>query len=358
MKAIVNTILVLKELKKFSNIINKNTILPILENIHLEFRKDSLIMTATDLETTLVSNVKCDCNNPFTTLLNFGDLVKIFNSIPDQPITIEKKGKVVTLLADDSKFRLPEGGDLDTFPKIPDDNYLFSMEVGEDFISGIYNANACKNKNNLIVNQNTACLDFKKDVLCIVGTDASLLFKKDLAIKTKLPKKTLTPEKFVQNIKGYDQGSLSIGEKFAKFEHNGTSIISRLQDNDYVSYEVILPKDPIYNLTVNRTDFIHAINRALATANSINILAIGFGNNELKITSEDVDFEKSGEVRVRAIHTAEIDSIGVNGGQLLHLLGLIDSEEVQFAIRGKQKTIYLKPVGDETVLCLLQPLMI
>lgn len=358
MKAIVNTSLLGDEFKKMSQIINKNTVLPILTCVKLSFHRDKLTIAATDLETTFVSTIECSCKDSFSAIVDFASMLDICKNL-NEPVTFELSKNNILVHGDDSKFKLAKGGEEDEFPKIPDEEFLFTIPVDEDFFSAIYRANSCRNKNDDMTTTNTACMDFKKDVLSIVGTDALELYKKDLKIKTANPHQSLVREKFVQSIKEFSNGKLSIGEKFVKIENNGTQVITRVQDNKYCSYDVILPKDIIYNFKAVRIDLMYAIRKAsIGASRASGACAINFKQDKITIVAQDVIWGKEGEADLKVIHTVNFPAIGVNGNQLLHILSLMDSDEVEMSITAPTKSIYLKPSDDNSVICLLQPLLL
>jgi DNA polymerase-3 subunit beta len=358
MKAIVNTSLLGKELKIISQIIGSNHIIPILSCIKLSFEKTKLTLFATDLETTLISTIQCDAKSPFTLIVDFNSLSDICNKL-SEPITIEGKEKEILITGEGSKFKLPMGGGESEFPNIPDESFQFTVDVDVDFFSTLYRADSCKGKNDLMVTYNTACLDFKKDKLVVVGTDAFCMYKKDLKIKSGQISQSLVRDKFVNVVKSFDNGKLSIGEKFVKIEHKNITIITRVQDNKFCAYDTIIPTEVKYNVMADRTALISAISKALVgSTKSTNMCALNFKEGRISIVSQDVDFGKEGQADVLVNHTVDIDAIGVNGKQLLGLLNLLDSEEVEMCVTAPNKSIYLKQSDDDSVFCLLQPLML
>lgn len=358
MKAIVNTNLLGKELKKMAHVISKNTVLPILSCIKLEFGKGKLTVTATDLETTLSSTINCECPKPFTIVVDFLSISDICNKL-NEPVTIEAKENQILIYGDDSKYKIPIGGKESEFPNIPEESFLFTVDVESEFFTSLYSADSCKNPSDLMVRMNTACLDFKKDALTIVGTDALMMYKKTFSIKGAKEQQSLVGGKFVSIVTRLQDGKLSIGEKFIKLESGDTTAITRLQDGKFVDYTCVWPSPIEYNFKANRVDFITALNKASTTANSTTkACTINFNPDKIKITSQDIDLEKEGESNLRATHTVDIEAIGVNSKQLLHILSLLSSEDVDISITSPTRSIVLKPSDDESTMCLLQPIMI
>lgn len=359
MKAIVSVSPLLAELKRMSQVISKNTVLPILSCVKLDFGKQKLTISASDLETTITSSVECASKTPFVIIVDFAVITEICSKLADQPITIEEKEKQIFITADNDKFKLSKEGDPESFPKIQEEEFLFSVDVDEDFFSSLFRADSCKNKNDMMVTTNTACLDFKNSTLSVVGTDAFALYKKDLKIKTKKESQSLVRSNFVHAVKSFDHGKLFIGEKFVKIEHNDVVVITRLQDNKYCNYGSVLTKEIEYNLRTNRKSLIGAIGKSLVGASKVTRLcALNFKENGITLVSQDGDFGREGESSISAIHSVGIEAIGVNGNQLTHLLNLLDSEEVQISVMTPTRSIFIKQADDDSVLCLLQPIML
>lgn len=356
MKAIIASQTLAKELKKLSPVIKKNSVIPITSCVLLEFEKSSLTLRATDLETTVISKIDCECKGPFSIALEFSTLVNVCEKISGL-ITIDASGDAIKIVSDNSNFKFAKTNDQEVFPKIPEETFLFDIEVDTDFFCALVSANSCKSDDQYKPQMNTACIDIKKDSMTVVGIDGFVAHKTDLKIKTGKEVQLLVAEQFVQMVKSFASGKLSVGEKFIMATSNGLKIISRLMDAKYVQYGAVIPKDINFNLSINRNDLIYSLGVAGIASNNISHLcAINFNGGDIKIIARDFDFSREAETKVKAKHEVEIKAIGVNGSQLLKLLNLFDSEEVEMAFVSENKTIFLRPTGEPNILCLLQPL--
>jgi DNA polymerase-3 subunit beta len=359
MKAVVDAQKMSKELKKLSPIIKKNSVIPILTSIKLSFEKGKVTIMATDLETTVLLSLECECKSPFVIIVEFSVLNDVCSRI-FEPITIDASGKEnIQITSDAAKFKFTKNNDEESFPKVNEEEFLLTIDADTDFFTALFSADFCKADDQFKNNMNAACIHIKKDSLTVVGTDAYVAYKKDLKVKTGKDLQVMVCAQFVQLVKGFANAKISIGEKFIKAESGTMVIISRLMDGKYCAYEMIMGKDTDYNLNINRADLITKLVIAGIAANpAAHLCVIHFNGGDIKITSQDIDYGKEGETKVKAIHTVEIKAIGVNGHQMLKLLNLFDSEEVEMAFRGATQTIFLRPAGEPNTMCLLQPLMI
>lgn len=357
MKAIINPAALAKVLKKASPAIKKNSVLPILSCVKLQFEKTKLTVYATDLETSIVSTLDCEGKDTFDVVIEYASIADICSKI-SEPILIEEKDEKILITGDESKFKFSkvEG---EHFPKIEAKDFLFDIDVDSDFFWALSCANTCKSLEDTRVGLNAPCVHIKKDSVSLVGTDALVLYKKTLKIKTGKEIQMMVPEQFVQMTKAFSEGKISVSEKFIKVQSGETTIISLLLEGKYCLYETILPKEIEFNFTINRNELIKSLQITGVAANtSTHLSRINFNGGDIKIVTQDIDYGREAEIKVKSIHSVEIERIGVNGSQMLKLLGLMDSEEVEMSFTDERKTIFLRPAGEPNVLCLVQPLML
>lgn len=358
MKAIINSIELGTELKFIQSVIRKNVIIPITAAVKMDFGKNTLTVTGTDLETTATFTMDCDCKKPFVMCIDFEDILKVCSRL-SEPITIELKDTSILISGDNSNFKFSKVGEAEHFPVTPEEELDLKAEVDADFFYALTAASSCKHKDELKENMNKPCVDFKKKEITVVGTDANYLYLKNLKAKPTKEARVMIPETFVQLTKNFQDTTISANEKTIKAEYGNKTIISRLSEAKYVTYEMILPKDAVYNFKANKHDLKKSLQVVGVTASiTTNMCVLNFKENELLITSQDIDFGKESDTKLAVNHSVEFENICINGGFMLHVLNLLDSEEIEMAFTTPEKTIYIKPVGDDTVLSLLQPLMI
>lgn len=358
MKAIVSQTVLSKELKKMSFLIKKNPVIPLLSSVLFVFKKGNLQLTATDLETTYISSVDCECHNPFSIPIEYSDISDICSNAV-APIQIQLTEKYILVESGKSKWKLPIVGQFEHYPITPDGDYDIEINVNGDFFFNLSNANSCRLKDDLKVNMNMAAIQVKLKELCVVGTDGAYFFKKSLKIKSKKELTVMVCDMFVQSCKTFQDCKISIGQKFIKAECGNEIVISRLSENKFVNYEMIIPKDIIYNITVEKDSLKNSV-RAVSIAADLmsKQCVLNFSKGMVKITSQDIDFDKNGETELELEHSVDIDAICCNGIQLMHLLNILEGNEIELSVTGANKTIFMRPLNDDTTLCLLQPLMI
>lgn len=357
MKAIVNADLLASELKKISPVIKKITTLPINSGILMEFSKNKLQLTGTDNNTTVISNISCECQKPFSLVISFADILNVCSKV-SEPITIELKEKSIAINTVNSKFNFAILGEQEHFPSTPTEDYLFTVDVDGDFFYSLCNADSCKSSEQLRTAINTACIDFKKNRTVLIGTDGFVAYKKEIPALSKKEMQSQVTEQFVNMTKLFQDSKLSVSDKFIKAECGNTIVISTLQDSKYANYEVIIPTKILYNTIVDKNDFKRALSVVGVAANNIShICELNFTKEgEMIIKAQDINLDKYAETILKCTHSVDIEAIGVNGSQMLQILNLIDSDIINLCISASDKTIYIQPAESKDTLCLIQPL--
>lgn len=358
MKATINPDALLRELKKISAVIKKNTVLPILDSVLFKFDKNKLTVMGTDLETTYISEIECNCKTPFSFPFVFADILDVCSKTAS-PIELNVDGKKILVKTGISKFNFTASGEATDFPVIPEEDFTIELDVEGEFFYNLTKANDFHSKDYLKVNINMSAIDILKTKVSLVGTDANYLFKKDIKQKNKTEIKVMVCDSFVQSCKLFQATKISIGEKFIKAECGSEIVISRLAENRFCDYSVIIPTDITYNATIDKEELKSVLGRANITANQTSKqCALSFTKGKIKLVSQDIDFGKESESEIEVDHSVEIDAICLNSGQLSTILNHIETDTIDFAFSSPTKTIYLKPTGDDSVLCLLQPLFL
>lgn len=358
MKAVINNNELSKELKKMSLAIKKNPVIPILDCVKLSFSKNSLEIMATDLETTYISTIDCECKVPFILPMVYSDIMDVCSKA-SAPLEVELKDTSIKIKTGKSVFNFSLRGKPEDFPKIPEEEYKVELDVDGDFFYHLNNANICRNKEFMMVNTNMPCIDVKKDKIVLAGTDNHGIYKKTILCKNKKEIKVMVCDNFVQSCKNFQETKLSIGETHIRAEYGNEIVISRLSENKFPDYDVVIPSEPKYNLSVSNQELRHALSSINVAANKTAPSSLYVFNPEgINLFSQDVDFGKDAEISVSAINTVGFEKINLNIPYMERFLSLISEDEIEMSFTAPNRGVLIKPKGDDSVLCLQMPLML
>jgi len=358
MKAIVNPTTLSKELKKMSSIVKKNHIIPITSSVLFSFSKDKLDITGTDLETTYITSLECGCKEEFSFPIDYFDISEICSN-ENSLITIELKETEILIKTDNGKTKLPRVGNANEFPSLPEDTFTHEKEVEGDFFYHLNYANSCRFKKELNPTLEMAAIIIGKKSMDVVGCDGFIMYKKEFIEKSDFELTVMVPDSFVSLAKSFQATKLSFGTNFIKAEYGNDTLISRLSESKYANIKAITNGVKEYNLTIHKNDL-------RVSLNSINVAAhlttkqftINFKKDKIRLESQDIDFDKQSERFIEVKNDVPIEAIMLNSSQLLHLITLTDTEEMEFSFTEPTKNVYIRPKEDESVLMLLRPLFL
>lgn len=361
MKATINHSALLKELKKMSLAVKKNAIIPILSAVKFEFGKNTVRIICTDLETTYVSNVDCECKTEFNLAIEYSDIVDVCSKA-NAPLSIELKEKdsIVVIKSDKAIWKLAIH-DETTFPSIPDEEWLLEISVDGYFFYHLSNANTCRSKELLKVSINMACIDVSKNEINLVGTDGFILYKKAIQQKSKKDLKVMVCDVFVQLCKFFQESRISIGEKFIKVEYDDQIIISRLSENKFVDYKFAIPQGVDFNFSSSRDDLKNALSSVNVAANKkapTCLFRFNKGYDNLNLYSQDVDFNKDAEIDIISSHSIDFEAIRLNIHLTEHVLSMMPTESIQMSFTAPHKPVLMKPDEEDGLMCLIMPIML
>ena len=372
MKFIVSSGMLQKELQNIAGVINSSNTLPILDNFLFKLEGGSLKISASDLESTMITSVNVSKGEkdgavcfPAKILL---DSLKTF---AEQPLSfdIDEKNFGVEISSDNGKYRVP-GVSADEFPKLPEISSSIKMNVSaEALFGGINKCLFATGNDELRPVMSGIFFEIHKDKVVFVATDAHKLVKyerSDLSAKKEasfiLPKK---PNNILKSLLGSfnDDIEMIFNDTNAQFVVGNIQLICRLIDGKYPNYEAVIPKENPNKLTIDRQLFLNTIKRislfSNKTTHQVRLKVVG---SELSISAEDLDFSNEAHERLTCNYEGEDMEIGFNSRFLIEMLSNIESDNVSLEISAPNRAGILVPGDDsdahEHVIMLVMPVML
>ncbi|MEY3630723.1 MAG: DNA-directed polymerase, partial [Bacteroidota bacterium] len=137
MKFLVASNILLKQLSAINGVVASNPIIPILENILVELEGNTLILTASDLQTVMTTRLEVEGFENGSIALPARLLLETLRSLPEQPVTISADQATfgAEISTQNGRFKLSGENPID-FPRIPEvaknqTISLTSMVLGE-----------------------------------------------------------------------------------------------------------------------------------------------------------------------------------------------------------------------------------
>jgi DNA polymerase-3 subunit beta len=372
MRFIVSSSLLAKNLSALSGVLNTSNTLPILDDFLFELQKDTLLITASDLETTMTVTIPLEkaedpgaVTIPAKILL---DTLKTFADIPVQ-LTINEETLAVEISAGDGKYKL-SGHKSDEFPQTPELENTVGIAIDADLLVNAINKTLFAAGNDeLRPVMSGVFFELTPDDITCVATDAHKLvrykrtdFSATESASFIMPRKPLNQ---LKSILTSVEGAVNVeyNQTNAVFIFGNVKMTCRLIDGKYPNYEAVIPTENPHKLTVDRGSLLNAIRRVAIFANqSTHQVRFKLSGKELLLSAEDIDFSNEARERLTCSYEGDDMEIGFNSRFLQEMLNNIDSEEVIIEMSAPNRAGIMHPLTvdneAEDILMLVMPVML
>ena len=370
MKFIVSSSYLLKQLAAINGVITTNPVVPILENFLFEISGGTLTVTASDLQTSMMTELEVEAKEDGSIAIPARILLETLRNLPEQPVTfsIDDATYSIEINSDNGRYKLA-GENATDFPKIPTvaDGYSVNFS-SETLARAINNTLFATSTDELRPAMTGVYLNLTDTNATFVATDSHRLIRYrrvDIASDMKhsmiIPRKALTLLKStipseITNV------NLEFNASNAFFNFNNVKMICRLIDERFPDYENVIPVDNQNVMTIERQAFLSSLKRISIYANkTTHQVRLKITGSELMISAEDLDFSNEANERLACEHNGADIEIGFNAKFLVEMLGNIESKEIKLQLSAPNKAGIIVPSDveeNEDILMLIMPVML
>jgi len=370
MKFIVSSTYLQKQLQVLGGVINNSNTLPILDNFLFDLNQTKLIVSASDLESTMSTIIDVDSDNKGQIAVPAKLLLDTLKTFPEQPLTfVVESNNTIEISSNHGKYALAYAS-ADEFPKQIElrgpNNTVIPSNV---LLTAINKTIFAAGNDDLRPVMSGVFFQFSNESLTFVATDAHKLVrysrndvKADQTAEFIMPKKPLNILKGILSTTDQDV-NIEYNDSNAKFSFGNTSIICRLIDGKYPNYEAVIPKENPNHLTINRNQFLNSVKRVSIFSNkTTHQIRLKIAGAELNISAEDIDYSNKAEERLTCDYQGDDIQIGFNSRFLNEMLSNLESDEVQLEMSLPNRAGILTPVDGiekgEHITMLVMPVML
>ncbi|WP_010182487.1 DNA polymerase III subunit beta [Aquimarina agarilytica] len=370
MKFIVSSSYLLKQLQVLGGVINNNNALPILDNFLFELIGNDLLVSASDLETTIVAKIQVESEDSGNIAVPAKLLLETLKTFPEQPLTfVLQDNNTIEISSNHGKYALAYA-DGNEFPKA-----VSLEEPSATNIPGNVLANAisktifASGNDELRPVMSGVFFQFSPEELTFVATDAHKLVKYTRSDVTAnqvaefiMPKKPLNLLKSI--LAGSDTDVLiEYNESNAKFSFDDVELVCRLIDGKYPNYEAVIPKENPNKLSIERSQFLSSVRRVSIFSNkTTHQIRLKIAGAELNISAEDIDYSNKAEERLTCDYQGDDIQIGFNSRFFVEMLNNLNATDVQLEMSLPNRAGILTPIDGleegEKVTMLVMPVML
>ncbi|NLJ43934.1 MAG: DNA polymerase III subunit beta [Bacteroidales bacterium] len=374
MKFVVSSTELLGHLQAISRVISSKNTLPILDNFLFNLSGNDLEITASDLESTLITRMKLENADgdgiialPARILL---DTLKEF-SVQPLAFDINLDTLAVVITSENGKFNIvgQNGVDFPALPAIKKDK-KFSFVINADvLLSGINKTIFATADDELRPVMGGIFVEASTDRVTFVASDAHKLVRyqrtdahADDNSSFILPKK---PASLLKNILPRETGPVTVefDDKNAFFNLNDYKVVCRLVEGNYPNYNSVIPKNNPRKITIDRVEFYNTLKRVSVFSNQAsNLVKLQLKGNQAMVSAQDIDFSISAYEKIKCQYQGDDMEIGFKSVFLLEILSNIGSQDVMIELADPTRAGLFLPGESENesedLLMLLMPMMI
>ncbi|MBD3413322.1 MAG: DNA polymerase III subunit beta [Candidatus Aminicenantes bacterium] len=337
------------ELQLLQGIVEKRNTMPILANILIDAKKNSVEMIGTDLEVGLRSRIKTQVDEEGTGTISGKKVYEIIRSLPEEKEVMFSMDneKMMEISSGASQFKVlcsPK----DDYPQVPEARFekdiLIPLDQFQEMINRVYFAITQEQRYYL----NGALMILKGNQIDLISTDGHRLaytsskldnVEIDEEINRIVSKKTLGELRKFED----EQIKFDLDESNLFFNVKNRTLISRIIEGKFPNYNAVIPKDnqnTIVFPTENITDAIRRVS-LLSTERSKGI--------KMKVEKDKVELFSSnpelGEARdqVETEYKGDKFEIGFNSQYILDFLTTLESKNVRFEMKDPNSAVLMMP---------------
>jgi DNA polymerase-3 subunit beta len=372
MKFIVSSQALLKSLQSISGVLNYNHSLPILENFLFEVNQKELVITASDLDSTMTTRLEVMSEDNDRIAVPAKLILETLKTFPETPLSFLTDNKTfqIEISTGDGKYKIA-GLDATDFPKAPESETTpTTIKIPSQALGSAINKTIFATGNDeLRPAMNGVFCEINAANLTFAATDAHKLvryrrndFTNEATTSFILPKKPLN---LIKNLLTSMESEvvMSFDKKNVFFSFGDFNLICRLIDAKYPNYEAVIPTNNPNHLLVDRLAFANSIRRVSIFSNKTTYqVRLKIAGSELTVSAEDFDFNNAATERLTCEYSGEDIEIGFNSRFLVEMLNNLDTDQVSLEMSQPNRAGILLPVGGsdehEEILMLVMPVML
>ncbi|MBS1491800.1 MAG: DNA polymerase III subunit beta [Bacteroidetes bacterium] len=370
MKFIVNSSYLLKQLSNINGVITTNPVVPILENFLFEIDKSKLTVTASDLQTSMITELNVESKEKGNIAVPAKILLETLKNLPDQPVTfsIDESSYGIEISSDNGRYKLA-GENATDFPKVPSVASDFSAHISTEVLArAINNTIFATSSDELRPAMTGVYVNLGDKNTTFVATDGHRLVRyRRSDIKSENGNTIIIPRKALNLLKATlptenTDVSIDFNMSNAFFRFGNIRMICRLIDERFPDYENVIPTSNPIKMTISRTDLLGSLRRISIYANkTTHQVRLKITGSELQVSAEDIDFSNEANERLSCEHEGEDIEIGFNARFLIEMLSNLDTDQIKLNMSASNKAGLIVPAEKEKgedILMLVMPVML
>jgi DNA polymerase III subunit beta len=354
---------ILKPLQTVVGVVERRQTMPILSNVLLAVKDQTLSITATDLEVEMVAEVEVNVESGGEITVPGRKLHEICRALPDGTvIEVSLTGERVTIKGGRSRFTLSTLRAAD-FPTVDEIAAKQSLRIGkQDLRRLVDKTHFSMAQQDVRYYLNGLLLETERKKLRAVATDGHrlALSEVDLGTAAARDEQLIVPRKGVLELgrllDGDGDVEVALGANHIRVKLDGVRLTSKLIDGRFPEYARVIPNEPKNIITADRNLLRAALQRTAILSNE------KYRGVRLELSSNSVILQANNPEQEEAVETLEVDyggdamEIGFNVNYLLDALAAVDSEQVEFGVTDSNSSCLIREPGGNGTKFVVMPM--
>ncbi|MEZ5497882.1 MAG: DNA polymerase III subunit beta [Steroidobacteraceae bacterium] len=353
----------LKPLQSVIGVVERRQTMPILSNILLSARNDSVTMTGTDLEVELVARSPARVSQPGDITVPGRKFLDICRALPETAeITLSADGEKIQMRAGRSRFTLA-GLPAADFPVIEDIKSRETLTLPQAaFKHLIDKTHFSMAQQDVRYYLNGLLLETEGKTLRTVATDGHRLALAETALNEKASHalQVIVPRKGVLELQrilaGEDNLELAIGSNHIRAQIGDIRFTSKLIDGKFPEYGRVIPATPPHTVKADRDVMRQALQRTAILSNEkYRGVRLTLGPNSLSTQAHNPEQEEA-EDQIEVEYSGDAIEIGFNVTYLLEALAAVDQSTVEIGLTDANSSCLISGSGEKGSRYVIMPM--
>ena len=373
MKTSLNRDALFTLIAKAQNIVDKRNTMPVLSNVLIKAKDNTLKLYATDLEVSIKTHCEAEVIKAGDVVVNAKNFFDILRELPNSKILLEKQDNHSLHITQNTSFFHIHGMDPNEFPVFPglkDEKCAsFSARLISEMIEKtIYSVSNDKSRyylNGVLFEEKNEGKNNK--MFRMVATDGhrlSLIDRSFLKEGSKIFESgVIVPKKGLFEIKKLMEGAdldkeveISVGGAQLVLKTKDSLLMIRLIESKYPNYKKLLPEGLTHTATINREKLMSSLKRVSLLSNQKSKgVTFNFSKGTMTILSFSQDLGEAKE-DISVDYDKEDLKIGFNAMYIMDVLSSIEEEEIKMHFNNQSSPALLTPVNDKNYTCVVMPM--
>lgn len=361
----------LQQMQSLSRVIAAKNSLQILESVLFDINGDRLVLTASDGETTIRTQLEITGEGEGKVAFDAKRLLDTLKEFPEQPLTfdINSQNFNLNIISSNGNYSFVgvNGNEYPEMVQTLDNAHTFVLPAAT-LLSALTKTVFCTADDELRPVMNGVFFDLDTEKITLVATDAHRLVRYiNVTAHTEEPANFILPKKpanLLRNVLGKEEGDVKISftDKNVRFEAGDCVVVCRQIEGRFPNYNAVIPTNNQNKIVVDRQTILNAAKRVAVFANpGTGLIKLALDANQINISAQDIDFSTSAEETISCNYEGVAMNIGFKAPFLIEILAAVQSNDVVIELADPSRAGLILPFENEQnedIVMLLMPMLL